>query len=72
MHKVLWRFDLIPRVIKLASFAFNVSNVILVNAQNISPLVFFAFFLSFMEKKSPIRFYGVFDQFLRIYEVSKL
>ena len=45
------------------------------NAQNISPLVFFAFFVSFfvrfMEKKPPIKFYGVFDHFSRTYEVAK-
>ena len=62
-------------VIKLQSFEFSVSEVIPTNAQNISPLVFFVFFVSFfvrfLEKKPPIKFYGVFDHFSRTYEVAK-
>ena len=57
--------------IKLQSFEFSVSDVIPENVQNISPLVFFAFFVSFMEKKPPIKFYGVFDHFSRAYQVAK-
>ena len=44
LHKVcsvLVRFN---EVIKLQSFEFSVSDVIPANVQNISPLVFFAFF----------------------------
>ena len=59
-------------VIKLQSSVFNVSDVIPGKVQNISPLVFFAFLVaSFMEKKTPIKFYGVFDHFSRTYEVAK-
>ena len=62
-------------VIKLQSFEFSVSEVIPTNAQNISPLVFFVFFVSFfvrfLEKKPPIKFYGVFEHFSRTYEVAK-
>ena len=65
---VLIRFH---KVVKLQSFEFSVSDVIPENVQNISPLVFFAFFVSFMEKKPPIKFYGVFDHFSRAYEVAK-
>ena len=37
-----------------------------------SPLVFFAFFVTFTEKRSPIKkFYGVFDHFSRTCEVVK-
>ena len=44
----------------------------LANPQNVSPLVFFPFFyVSFMEKKRPIKFYGVFYYFPRTYEVAK-
>ena len=35
-----------------------------------SSLIFFAFFVSFMEKK-PIKFSGVFDRFSQTYEVAK-
>ena len=65
---VLIRFH---EVVKLQSFEFSVSDVIPENVQHISPLVFFAFFVSFMEKKPPIKFYGVFDHFSRAYEVAK-
>ena len=62
---VLIRFR---EVIKLQSF--ELSDVIPANVQNISVLVFFAFFVSFMEKK-PTKFYGVFNHFSRTYEVKK-
>ena len=56
-------------VIKLQSFEFSVSEVIPANVQNIAPLVFFAFFVSFMEKRSPLKFHVVFNHFSRISEV---
>ena len=34
-------------------------------------LLVVVFFVSFIEKKLPIKFYGVFDHFARIYEVAK-
>ena len=46
---VLIRFH---EVIKLQSFEISVSDVILVNVTNISPLVFFAFFLLVLWRKS--------------------
>ena len=52
---VLTRFH---EVIKMQSFEFSVSDVIPTNVQNISPLVFFTFFVSFMEK-NPTKFYGI-------------
>ena len=57
-------------VIKLQSFQSSVSDVIPANAQNISLLVFFAFFVRFMGKKPPMKFYGVLDHFSRTYEVA--
>ena len=57
--------------IKLQSFEFSVSHAIPAAVQNISPLVFFAFFVSFVEKNSPIKFHGVFDNFSRTYEFAK-
>ena len=39
---------------------------------DMSPLVFFAFFITFMEKTRPIiKFYGVFDHFSRTCEFAK-
>ena len=50
---VLMRFH---EVIKLQSLEFDVSDVIPMNSQNLSPLVFFAFFwLILIEKKPPIK-----------------
>ena len=57
-------------VIKLEIFEFSISDVIPGNVQNISSLVFFAFFVRIIEKK-PIKFYGVFVQFWWTYEVAK-
>ena len=65
---VLVRFH---ELIKLQSFEFSVSDIIPTNVQNISLLVVFSYFVSFMEKKSRIKFYGVFDHFSRTYEVAK-
>ena len=65
---ILIRFH---EVIKLQSFEFSVSDVVSAIVQNISPLVFFALFVSFMEKKPPIKFYSVFNHFLRSYQVKK-
>ena len=51
---VLWikkSFIRLHEVLKLQSFEFSVSDVIYANVQNISPLIFFAFFVSIMEKK---------------------
>ena len=50
---------------KLQSFEFNLNdvNVIPVNAENISPLIFLHIFIDFMEKESSTNFYGVFDHF---------
>ena len=50
------------KVIKLQSFAFSVCDVIATNVYNMSPLIFFAFFVTFMEKTPIIKFY-VFDHF---------
>ena len=58
-------------VINLWTFEFSVSDVILPNVQNISPLVFFTFFVRFMEKKPPMKFCGVFVYYSRTYEVAK-
>ena len=44
---VLFRFH---EVIKLQSFEFGLSDVITANVQNISPLVFFAFFVGLLRK----------------------
>ena len=41
------------------------------NFQNIFSLVYFAFFVSFMEEQPPIKFYSAFGNFLRTYEVAK-
>ena len=65
---VLVRFH---EVIKLQSSEFSVSDVIPTNVQSMSPLVFFAFFTSFQEKKRPIKFHGVFDHFSQTNEVEK-
>ena len=66
---VLVRFHV---VIKLQSSEFSVSDVIHGNVQNISVLIFFAFFfVIFMEQKPPMKFYVVFDHFSRTYEVTK-
>ena len=59
------------KVINLQRFEFSVSDVIPANVQNILPLIFFAFFVIFLEKKPTIKFYGVFDHFLGTYEVAK-
>ena len=59
--------------IELQSFQLHVSDVIPLNAQKISPPVFFAYIIfTFMEIKPPITFYGVFDHFSRTYKVVKL
>ena len=58
-------------VLKSRSFEFSGIDVIPANVQSISPLVFFAFFVSFMEKKRPKKFYDVFDHFSRAFEVTK-
>ena len=55
-------------VIKLGIFEFSVSNVISANVQNISTLVFFAFFVILMEKKLPECFI---DHFSRNYEIAE-
>ena len=47
------------KVTKLESFEFSVNDIIPANVKNILPLVSFAFFVRFMEKKPPIKFYGV-------------
>ena len=65
---VLVRFH---EIIKLQSFEFSVSDVIPANVENISFLVFFAFFISFVEKNPPKKFHGVFYNFSRTYEVAK-
>ena len=43
------------KVIKLQSFELSKSDVIPTNVQNMPPLVFFAFFISFMEEKPPTK-----------------
>ena len=65
---VLIRFQ---EVIKLEGFKFSVSDVITANGQNFSPLVFFAFFVRFTDKKLPIKLCGVFTHFSRTYEIAK-
>ena len=56
---------------KLQHFEFSTSDVIPANVQNISHLVSFAFFVSFIEKSPPIKFYGILDHFSQTYEVAK-
>ena len=68
---IFWRKSYQKKVIKLQSLEFSISDTIPTNVQNISLLVFFAFFVSFMEKKPPLKFIGVFVHFLRTYEVPK-
>ena len=59
-------------VIKLQKFAFSVRDVIPANVYNMLPLVFFAFFVTFMRKIPPIiKFYGVFHHFSWTCEVAK-
>ena len=65
---VLIRFN---KVIQLLGFEFSVSDVLPANVQNMSRPAFFAFFVSFMEKKPPIKFDGVFDHFSRTYEITR-
>ena len=60
---VLIRFH---EVIKLQSSEFSVSNVKSANVQNMLPLVFFAFFIIFMEQKPPTKFYSVFNHFYEV------
>ena len=71
MHKVLWGVDRFHEVIKLQNFEFSVGEVIPTNAENISPLVFFEFFISFMEEKPPIKLCGALDHFSQAYKVAK-
>ena len=59
---VLIRFH---EVIKLQSSEFSVSDAIHANVQNMLSLVYFAFFVSFLEKK-PINFYSAFDHFYKL------
>ena len=58
-------------VIKLQSFEFSVNDIIPANVQNISPLLLLHFFFCLTEEKHPLKFYGVFDNFSRSYEVAK-
>ena len=45
LYKILWRFFVrFDEVIKLQTAEFSVSNIILTDVQNISNLIFFAFF----------------------------
>ena len=45
LYKILWRlFVRLDEVIKLQTAEFNVSDIILTDVQNISTLIFFAFF----------------------------
>ena len=63
MYKVLARFD---EVTKLLSSEFSISDIIPENVENLPALVFFLFFLSFMEKKPPTKFYGVWPFFRNV------
>ena len=63
MYKVLARFD---EVTKLLSSEFSISDIIPENVENMPALVFFAFFLSFMEKKPPTKFYDVWPFFTNV------
>ena len=59
-------------VIKFQAAEFSKSDIIAADVQNISTLIFFFHFsVSFIEKKPPIKFYGVLDNFPRTYEVAK-
>ena len=59
------------KFLKLQSFEFSISGIIPANVQIISPLVFSAFFVGFIEKVPPIKFYTVFDHFSRTYDIAK-
>ena len=56
MNKVFWCSH---EIMKLQSFESSVSDVILTNAQNISSLVFFAYFLLILWKKKPLHSFMV-------------
>ena len=58
-------------IAKLQNFKFSVSDVIPANVQNIEPWFSLHFYVRFMEKKPPIKFYDVLVHFLRAYEVAK-
>ena len=58
-------YDVLSDLTKLQYFEFCVSHVIPANVQ------IFEFFVSFMEKKPPIKVYGVLDHFSRTSEVAK-
>ena len=77
---ILWRkslvqsfavFDQLSRSYKVTEFWVRRNDVIPANAQNVSPLVFFAKFYNFMEKDCSAKFYVTFNQFLRFYEIRK-
>ena len=60
-------FNRFHEVKTIQSFKFSVTDVAAANVQNMSPLVFFAFFVSFVEETPPVKFYGVFGHFSRTY-----
>ena len=70
MYKVLWHFDQISRSYKVAHFWIQRKEVIPANYETFY-LCFLGVFFRFMEKKTPIKFYGAFDHFSQTYEVPK-
>ena len=71
MYKVCGVLVRFHEIMKLQSFEFSVIDVMPTNLENISPLVSVQFFLTFVEKKPPIKFHDIFDHFSRTYEVGK-
>ena len=58
-------------VLKLQNFESGGIDVIPANIQNISSLVFFAYFFKFYGKTAFTQFYGDFDHFSITYEAAK-
>ena len=67
----MWRFGQFAQSYKVTSFEFSVNDVTPECKKHFT-LDFFAFFVSFMEKQPPIRFYCVFDHLSQACEVTKV
>ena len=61
--KTLWRFGQTLRSDKVTKHQFGVSKVMPANLQSSLLRFFLHLFVSFMEKKPPMKFYGVLDLF---------
>ena len=66
----MWRFGPFAQSYKVTSFEFNVTDVTPERKKHFT-LDFFAFFVSFMEKQPPMKFYCIFAHLSQACEVTK-